>query len=101
MTKEFEIKFATVKDIPIILKLIKELAEYEKLLHEVVATEKTLEETLFGKTPYAEVLIGYYDGEAVGYALFFYNFSTFLAKPGIHLEDLYITPKMRGKGFGK
>ncbi len=101
MPNDFEIKFATIDDIPLILNFIKELAEYEKLLHEVVATEAILKETLFGEHTNAEVIIAYYQDEAVGFALFFHNFSTFLGRPGIYLEDLYIKPAMRGKGFGK
>lgn len=96
-----EIKPATREDAPIILNLIKELAEFEKLSHEVVATEATLEKTLFGERAYAEVSMAYYAGEAVGFALFFHNYSTFLGRPGIYLEDLYVKSKMRGKGIGK
>ncbi|MFH2000818.1 MAG: GNAT family N-acetyltransferase, partial [Planctomycetota bacterium] len=80
---------------------IRELAEYEKLSHEVAATEDALRRTLFGSRSFAEVVIGEYHGEAVGFALFFHNYSTFLAQPGIYLEDLYVRPEMRGKGFGK
>jgi|TARA_B110000483_G_C18201586_1_gene545484 GNAT superfamily N-acetyltransferase len=78
-----------------------ELAIYEKLEHEVVATTATLEETLFGPTRYAQCIIAEYQSKPVGYALFFNNFSTFTGRPGIYLEDLYVQPKMRGKGFGK
>lgn len=92
---------ATVEDCPLILSFIRELAEYEKLLHEVVASVETLEETLFGEEAYAQSIIGEYQGTAVGYALFFHNFSTFTGRPGIYLEDLYVQPHMRGKGFGK
>jgi GNAT superfamily N-acetyltransferase len=97
----FEIKFATINDVPLILDFIKQLAEYEKLLHEVVATEDILRETLFGKKAHAEVIIAYYQNEAIGFALFFHNFSTFLGRPGIYLEDLFIKPEFRGHGFGK
>ena len=97
----FTIRNAEEKDIPLILWFIKGLAEYEKLAHEVVATEDGLHEHLFGDQPKAEVLIGEYNTEPVGFALFFHNFSTFLGKPGIYLEDLYVVPEMRGKGFGK
>ncbi|MDI3310127.1 MAG: GNAT family N-acetyltransferase [Thermoanaerobacterium sp.] len=96
----FKIRFAVENDVPLILNFIKDLAEYEKLLSEVVATEELLKESLFERKV-AEVVIGEYDGEPVGYALFFHNFSTFLGRPGIYLEDLYIKPEMRGKGFGK
>lgn len=101
MTHHFEIKPATVEDVPLILSFIKALAEYEKLLHEVVATEETLQETLFGKHAHAEVVIGYLDGKPVSFALFFHNFSTFLGKPGIYLEDLFVNPDARGLGIGQ
>ncbi|AEF16460.1 MULTISPECIES: GNAT family N-acetyltransferase [Thermoanaerobacterium] len=96
----FKIRFAVENDVTLILNFIRELAEYEKLLSEVVATEELLRESLFERKV-AEVIIGEYDGEPVGFALFFHNFSTFLGRPGIYLEDLYIKPEMRGKGFGK
>jgi GNAT superfamily N-acetyltransferase len=83
------------------LSFIKKLAIYEKLVHEVTATEETLRETLFGQRRYAEVIIGYYRGEPVGFALFFHNYSTFLGRPGIYLEDLFVDEEHRGKGFGK
>jgi GNAT superfamily N-acetyltransferase len=92
---------ATKADVPLILSLIKELAEYEKLAHEVVATEDILKETLFGSRPYAEVVIAAYDQQPVGYALFFHSFSTFVGRPGLYLEDVYVRPSMRGKGIGK
>lgn len=95
------IQFATKKDVPLILTFIKELAEYEKLAHEVVATEQSLEETLFGKRAYAEVILAYHNEQAVGFALFFHNYSTFLGKPGIYLEDLYVQPETRGLGIGQ
>ncbi len=101
MTQKFNIRFATIEDVPLILQFIKELADYEKLLHEVVADEATLRETLFGQKSYAEVIIGFYGDEPVCFALFFHNFSTFLGRPGIYLEDLYVKPEVRGKGFGK
>ena len=92
---------ATSNDLPLILALIKELAEYERLAHEVVATEEVLSETLFGERPYAEVVLAYYDGEPVGYALYFHSYSTFLGRPGLYLEDLFVRPAVRGKGIGK
>jgi len=98
---EFVIRDAIISDVPIILNLIKGLAEYEKLSHEVVATEDGLRDTLFGKNPKAEVIFGVYKNEPVAFALFFHNFSTFLGKPGIYLEDLFVIPEMRSKGFGK
>lgn len=98
--KKFQIRFAKEDDTKLILEFIKELEDYEKLLDEVVATEEVLYESLFARKK-AEVIIGEYDGSPVGFALFFHNFSTFLGKPGIYLEDLYIKPEMRGKGLGK
>ena len=96
----FRIELATERDIPVILELIKGLAEYEKLAHEVVATEKGLRESLFGARRVAEILIGYADGEAVGFAVFFHNYSTFLGRPGIYLEDLFVLPQWRRRGLG-
>jgi GNAT superfamily N-acetyltransferase len=98
---EFEIKPTTIDDVPVILSFIKKLAEYEKLSHLVVATEDGLRETLFGERRYAETVIAYYQNQPVGFALFFHNFSTFLGKPGIYLEDLFVDIEQRGKGFGK
>lgn len=98
---DFTIRSTTVDDCELILGFIQELADYEKLSHEVVATKEVLAETLFGDRPYAEVLIGEFQGAAVGYALFFHNFSTFTGRPGIYLEDIYVKPAMRAKGFGK
>lgn len=98
--EHFKIRFAEEKDVKLILDFIKELADYEKLLHEVVATEEILMDSLFIRKA-AEVIIGEHDGEPVGFALFFHNFSTFLGRPGIYLEDLYVRPEMRGKGYGK
>ena len=101
MTTNFQIKPATVNDVPLILSFIKQLAEYEKLLDEVVATEEILTETLFGKQPKAEVVIGYLNDEPVSFALFFHNFSTFLGRAGIYLEDLFVKPEARGHGIGQ
>ena len=98
---EFVIREAIISDVPLILKLIKGLADYEKLSHEVVATEQGLRESLFGENPKAEVIIGNYKNESVAFALFFHNYSTFLGRPGIYLEDLFVIPEMRSKGFGK
>ncbi len=84
----------------IILRFIRDLAKYEHLEHEVVATEATLQEALFGRRPYAEVVFACLHGEPVGFALFFHNFSTFLGRPGIYLEDLYVRPEARGHGVG-
>ena len=96
----FRIRFAEESDTGLILRFIRELAEYENLLEQVLATEDILYDSLF-KRKAAEVIIGEYDGEPVGFALFFHNFSTFLGHAGIYLEDLYIKPDMRGKGLGK
>ena len=95
------VRKATEDDVPLILSLIRELAEYEKLSHEVVATEAGLRKSLFGERPYAEVLVAEHEGAPAGFALFFHNFSTFLGRPGIYLEDLYVKPEFRGAGIGK
>ena len=95
------IRPATQADIPLLIQLIRELAEYERLSSEVSATEEQLRETLFGPRPFAEALIGCADGDPVGYALFFYNYSTFLAQPGLYLEDLFVRPAARGHGLGR
>ena len=97
----FDIRWAERKDIAVIKKLILAIAEYEKLSHEVKANEKDLDTYLFGEHKMAEVLLGYYENEPVGFALFFHNFSTFEGKPGIYLEDLFVYEEYRGKGFGK
>lgn len=97
----FAIRTAIEADVPLILTFIRALAEYEKLAHAVVATEEQLHSTLFGEKRYAEVLIGEEDGTPVGFALFFHNYSTFLARPGLYLEDLFVKPEKRGRGYGK
>ena len=94
------VRAARQDDCGTILHFIRALAEYEKLLHAVVATEATLMRTLFGPHPGAEVLIAEWNGEAAGFALFFPNYSTFLARPGIYLEDLFVLPQFRGYGIG-
>jgi GNAT superfamily N-acetyltransferase len=96
-----EIRKAHRSDVPLILHFIKELATYEKLLHEVTATVELLEKNLFGEKSVAEVVIASFENKDVGFALYFHNFSTFVGKPGIYLEDLYVSPEYRGKGFGK
>lgn len=92
---------ATAADVPLILEFIRGLAEYERLAHACVATEERLRRTLFGPTPRAEVIIARLDGDPVGFALFFHNYSTFLAQPGIYLEDLFVRPEARGRGVGR
>ena len=92
---------AQASDVPIILEMIKALAEYEQLTHEVVATEDDLRQSLFGPRPAGEVVLAYAGDTPIGFALFFHNFSTFLAKPGIYLEDLYVRQKFRGQGCGE
>ena len=101
LTPDFKIRAATENDVATILALIKDLADYEKLSHEVEATEDDIRKSLFGERPVAEALIGELDGVAISFALFFYNFSTFLGKPGIYLEDLYVKPDYRSNGFGR
>lgn len=93
-------RFATEADVGLILQFIRELAEYEKMLDQVVATEELLREWIFEKQK-AEVIFSVVDGQEVGFALFFHNFSTFLGRAGIYLEDLYVKPEYRGKGYGK
>ncbi len=95
------IRNATPEDITTIAELIQELAAYEKLSHEVAFTEAQLKNNLFGSTPRAEVVLAEDEGRVVGFALFFHNFSTFLGKPGIYLEDLYVRPSFRRKGYGR
>ena len=95
------LRFATIEDVPTILGFIRELAEYERLSDEVSADEATLRETLFGDRRVAEVILAETEGEAAGFALFFHNFSTFLGRPGIYLEDLYVRPSHRGRGIGE
>ena len=100
MNGKTEIRFATTQDIPIILDFIKKLAEYEKMSDDVVATEELLNEWIFQKQK-AEVIFALEDGKEVGFALFFHNFSTFLGKAGIYLEDLFVLSEYRGRGHGK
>ena len=96
-----QIRLGQRSDVALILRLIKALSVYEKLEDKVVATEEKVDRALFGPRPYAETLIAEQDGEAVGFALFFHNFSTFLAQPGIYLEDLFVEQEHRGKGVGR
>jgi GNAT superfamily N-acetyltransferase len=92
---------ATKRDLPLVHAFIRELAEYERLLHVVDATEEALGRTLFGPNPAAEIVIAYDDDEPAGFALFFQSYSTFLAKPGLYLEDLFVRPAARNKGIGR
>lgn len=100
MNTEVKFRFAKRSDIPLILNFIRGLAEYEKMSDEVVADEKTLEEWIFDKQK-AEVIFALEGEKAVGFALFFHNFSTFIGRAGIYLEDLFVLPEYRGKGYGK
>ena len=97
----FEIRCAEEKDCELILQFIRRLADYEKLLHEVTATVDDVSRDLFSATPSAHALIAYEDDKPVGFALYFYNFSTFLTRRGLYLEDIFIEPDYRGKGYGK
>ena len=101
MTDDFRIRVAVEEDAPLVLRFITELAEYERLPHECVATLDSIRSTLFGAQRFAEVLIAERGREPAGFALFFHNYSTFLARPGIYLEDLYVRPEHRGHGYGK
>ncbi len=98
---QFVIGAAVPSDAAVVLSLIKELAAYERLADQVVATEEDIQGALFSDQPIVEVIIGRYDDEPVGFALFFHNFSTFLGRPGLYLEDLYVRAAFRGRGFGR
>jgi GNAT superfamily N-acetyltransferase len=98
---DFEIRPARVEDVPIILELIRDLATYERAPREVTATEEQLVDVLFGKQPAAEVLLAFEEKLPVGFAVYFHNFSTWLGRPGLYLEDLFIKPEKRGKGYGR
>jgi len=95
------LRFAEAADLGLIVQLIRELAAYERLANQVVAGEQELRDSLFGSRPSAQVLIAQYDGQPAGFAVFFHNFSTFLGKPGLYLEDLFVRPAYQGKGIGK
>ena len=99
--KDLSLKMATEQDVPLILTFIKGLAEYERLADAVIATEDGLRQTLFGPRPYAECVIARWQGQPAGFALFFHNYSTFLGRPGIYLEDLFVKPELRGQGVGR
>lgn len=100
-TNDLSLSLATETDLPQIMDFIKALADYERLADAVVATEEGLRESLFGARPYAECIIARFQGEPAGFALFFHNFSTFLGRPGIYLEDLFVNPELRSKGIGR
>jgi len=101
MSEDISIRPAGEHEVGVILQFIRDLARYEHLEHEVVATEEILREALFGRRPYAEVVLGCLRGEPVGFALFFHNFSTFVGRAGIYLEDLYVRPEARSHGIGR
>jgi GNAT superfamily N-acetyltransferase len=100
-TLGFQVKSATESEVPVIFSFIKKLAEYERLSSEVVATEELLRETLFGQRRTAEVAIGYLETKAVGFVLFFHNYSTFLGQPGLYIEDLFVDEDYRRRGYGR
>jgi GNAT superfamily N-acetyltransferase len=97
---QFAIRAASKTDVPVIFAFIKKLADYERLSHEVTATEEILRETLFGRRRTAEVAIGYHKSRPIGFVLFFHNYSTFLGRPGIYIEDLFVDETFRRRGFG-
>ena len=101
MSDPFAIRSASPEDVETILGMVRELAEYEKLLHECVATEEQFHEALFGENPVSEALLGELGEAPISFALFFHSFSTFVGKPGLYLEDLYVKPPYRGRGFGQ
>ena len=101
VNENYNIRLASLDDVPEIFLLIKELADYERLLDQVIATEELLEETLFGENSNVEVLLAYDENHILGFALYFRSFSTFLGRPGIYLEDLFVREFARGKGIGK
>ena len=101
MAENIHLRPGRIEDVPVILSLIRALADYEKLADQVVATEADLKHWLFGDRPSAEVVIAWAGDEAVGFALFFPNFSTFLGRPGLYLEDLFVRPEWRGRGIGR
>ena len=98
---DFEIRPARVEDVPVILELIRDLATYERAPDEVTATDEQLVDVLFGKRRVAEVLLGFEGTSPVGFAVFFHNFSTWLGRPGLYLEDLFVKPEKRGRGYGR
>ena len=101
MNRSVSVRAAAEDEVALVLSFIRELAEYEHLAHEVVATEGKLRQALFGARPFAEVLFACIEGEPVGFALYFHSFSTFLGRPGLYLEDLFVRPAARGRGVGR
>lgn len=101
MTPDFSIRAASLEDVPVIAQLIRDLAEYERAPSEAIASEEGLREVLFGPEPAAHVLLALENAEAVGFAVYFFNFSTWLGRPGLYLEDLFVRPDRRGHGFGR
>jgi GNAT superfamily N-acetyltransferase len=101
VTDALQIRPATADDVPLVLSFVEQLADYEKLAHMVVATEASLREALFGDRPGAEVLLAFAEGAPVGFAVYFHNFSTFLGRKGLWLEDIFVKPDRRGRGYGK
>ena len=99
--RSFEIRDADVADVPIIMQLIRDLATYERAPNDVIATEQDLHEVLFGAEPAAKVVIAFEGAAPVGFAVYFFNFSTWLGRPGLYLEDLFVKPEMRGRGYGR
>ena len=99
--QNFQIRSAQVEDVPVILELIRDLATYERAPNDVTATEEQLVDVLFGERSAAEVLLAFEGGSPVGFAVYFYNFSTWLARPGLYLEDLFVKPEKRGNGYGR
>ncbi len=101
MTASFKIRHACIEDTPLILQMVRELADFQQLLNQVVTDESTLQHSLFSDPKGPEVLIAEKNKQPVGFVLFFYNFSTFLGRKGIYIEDLYVRKEYRGKGYGK
>jgi GNAT superfamily N-acetyltransferase len=100
-TPTVQIREATISDVPIILQLIRDLATYERAPNDVIATERGLRGVLFGEQPAAKVVLIFAGEEAVGFGVYFFNFSTWLGRPGLYLEDLFVKPETRGRGYGR
>lgn len=101
MTDQCQIRDAVIADVPVILQLIRDLATYERAPNDVVATENGLRDVLFGREPAARVLLVFEGTEPVGFAVYFFNFSTWVGRPGLYLEDLFVKPEVRGRGYGR